>query len=510
MNIVAQIFSHDRLEQFRDLTALQWEEGSWNYAKLYSEICRASEQWRTLGVKTDDRVVFCCADSPEFVAAYFAVLKIGAVAIAISTRYQANDIEYVLNDSDATALVCDASTSVVAESALAGRENPCALHSVQEILAPMRPVVSRGPEPTVERTTEDEALWVYSSGSTGRPKGIVHSHHNVEQCSHFHSRRLGLLPGEEIFCTSRLSFAYTLANALFVPLYLGATIYLHSDWITPAKLFSILQNRRFKALFTVPSLYRNVLDEIENSDLPARFNVRHYVSAGEHLPAEIQSGWEAATGRNIINVYGCSETLFLCFIGAMDEYPPDSVGTLMPGVDAKLVQDTKVPVPDSEKEGVLHIQHPCIFLHYANQPELTSKRLKGGVFNTGDLFRRDRNGYWYYQGREDDLLKASGQWVHLREIEDVVTASSLADEVVVVSASDVNGAVRPALFFVPSGGMHRVDAVQAMSDYLDSRLQKVQMPKWVRAMERLPRTPNGKICRHELQAMVAGTTRDAN
>lgn len=510
MNIVAQIFSHDRLEQFRDLTALQWEEGSWNYAKLYSEICRASEQWRALGVKTGDRVVFCCADSPEFVAAYFGVLKIGAVATAISTRYKAIDIEYVLDDSNATALVCDASTGAVADTALAGRVNPCALHSVQEILAPIRPVFSRGPEPTVERTAEDEALWVYSSGTTSRPKGIVHSHRDIEQCSHFHSRRLGLLPGEEIFCTSRLSFAYTLANALFVPLYLGASIYLHADWITPAKLFSILQNRRIKALFTVPSLYRNVLAEIENSGRPARFNVRHYVSAGEHLPAELQSGWEAATGRNIINVYGCSETLFLCFIGAMDEFPPESVGTLMPGVDARLIRETEVLEPGSEKEGVLHIQHPGIFLHYANLPEMTSKRLNDGLFDTGDLFRRDQNSYWYYLGREDDLLKASGQWVNLREIEEMATTSDLVTEVAVVGASDVNGSVRPALFFVPSGGGHHVDAVQAMRDFLDGRLQKVQMPKWVRAIEQLPRTPNGKICRHELRAMVAGTARDVD
>ena len=239
---------------------------------------------------------------------------------------------------------------------------------------------------TCPRGSADEALWVYSSGSTSRPKGIVHTHRSIIDCCAFHSDTLGVAEGDLLFCTSKLSFAYALANGLLAPLRLGATVYLHPDWITPDALRSVLKIEKPRVVFSVPSLYRNLLNQAPGEQEKLFSIPDHYVSAGEHLLSEIRLRWQELSNRTIMNVYGCSETLFLALASNPEDTPLHSVGSLLPNVNGQLKDfSQQTPPNDSIDQGVLHLTHPFMFTHYANRAKDTAQRLANGQFNTGDL-----------------------------------------------------------------------------------------------------------------------------
>ena len=504
MNLVEQIFGTDRLAQIQDVTALKWATGSCTYRQLASRIQVASFELSNRGIKIEQRVVFQCAETVDFVAAYFAVLNIGAVAIAVSTRLDAKELTYVLEDSCACALIVDS---------ICDSNNPqqqSELPQLTQINLDELPIFEDATQElqTVERSEHHEALWVYSSGTTSRPKGIVHKHGDISACVAFHLENLQVKRADLIFCTSKISFAYALANGLLAPLRLGATVFLHPDWITTDAVRTIIAEQQPRIVFSVPSVYRHLLDQlsVEAGDL---FAVpEHYVSAGEHLPGEVRQRWRTMCKRDIINVYGCSETLFLALASQADETPMNSLGTVLPNVSGEVMAMQNVQPDENSAQGVLFLTHPFMFSHYANRVQDSREKLLDGVFNTGDLFRQDSSGHWYHLGREDELLKVSGQWVYLREIEKVAGTSTVARELAVVSAQDNFGMFRPALFFQPIGEQSVNEATARMRQHVEQQLPKIKRPSWIRVVETLPKTVNGKIRRAALQQMVAGLRRD--
>ena len=502
-NLVIQIFNSNSLCEFGTNIALKWAGGSWTYHELYANIQRYSTALVRQGSGNGSRVVFCCADTADFAAAYLAVLNIGSVAIAVSTRLSADEIQFVLQDSGAQLFICDSDSA----SRLTSVTKSVTPKTVQlsDLLYDVGNVSSVEP---ANCGSGNESLWVYSSGSTSRPKAIVHTHRDFSRCCDFHDRILGLNSTDVVFCTSRLSFAYALANGLFVPLKLGATVYLHPDWTSAKDVYDVIERERPTAVFSVPSVYRSLLEYTEHSDSSVLSVPSHYVSAGEHLSEQIQSSWVNQTGRNITNVYGCSETLFLAFGGNTQDTPPASVGKPLDGVKTKLVKGDEVLPEDSTEQGVLHLAHPSMFSQYANREAQTQARLVNDYFITGDLYQKDSAGFWYHKGREDELIKVSGQWVYLREIENAGLKTGLTYDAVVVSTEDAMGMVRPALFFIPVPGIQRESAVTQMKEYFQKNLPRFQRPGWIRVVDDFPRTANGKISRHELQNNVRGLSHD--
>lgn len=505
MNLVEQIFSSQKISRINQHLALKWRGGGWSYEKLLTQINLTSVSLAESGIRPGCRVVILCADTPDAVALLFAVLKIGGVAVFASSRVQHEELKRVMGESNASLLIYDSTTADTAHAIDESQLGQTKRLNINDLSLEI-PDSAKAPA-TAVRTQTDEALWVYSSGSTSRPKAIVHSHRDLSKCSDFHSRILKIGPSQLIFCSSKLSFAYALANGLLMPLNLGATVYLYPDWMTVDAVIGVIQDESPSVVLSVPSVYRGMLKMMDASNQSDFLIPKHYVSAGEHLSEEIRFKWEKHTNRRIINAYGCSETLFLAFASGEAGTPPGSVGQLLRGVDAHLVIENRLLTDKSAQKGVLHLSHPFMFLHYANQQELTEKRLKDGNFVTGDLYNRDSDGNWFYHGRDDDLIKVSGQWVYLREIENAAFQFQFVVDAVVIGAKDNMGMFRPAVFFIASAENNE-NAVEELRRFLSEKLPKVKRPCWVRAVSEFPRTANGKINRLGLRMLVEGNKRD--
>jgi benzoate-CoA ligase len=301
-----------------------------------------------------------------------------------------------------------------------------------------------------------------------------------------------------VFVTSKLFFAYALENGLLGPLALGATAILHPDWADVEQIQAIVARHRPSAIFSVPTFYRRLLALPPERLAPFR-EVRHFVSAGERLPEQVFEGWRAATGREILSVYGMSETF--CVIMAT---PPGRAGALrtgkpLSGVEVRLRGDegevaTGVP-------GVLWVRHPALSAGYANRPEETRAQFRDGWFCTRDIFVRDAQGYYSHQGRSDELVKIAGQWVQPGELEEAVLGLEAVAEAACVAVADHDGFERLALF-VAARGTDAKAAVAAAAAACEEKLPRHKRPKWILPISELPRTATGKVQRFKLRELL--------
>ncbi len=507
-DLLESLFAGD---EYDDLEAIVSPDVTWSYRDLKRAINRYGHALGDLGVGAGERVVYLTRDTPEFVAAFFATVKIGAAAVVVSTRTPLDDLSYLVEQCAPRLLVFDSGSRELAHAALA-RGHGALAGTCLDGAHDGRPGLD-----TLTRTAADvlasapaeprrEAFWVCSSGSTGRPKGVVHTRRALHPaCTYFHRETLALVPGDRVFCSSKLSFAYALGNGLLAPLSLGLTLLLDPDWPTVESALETVARRRPTAVFSTPSLYRAILHQAVAEDWSALGRVRRFVSAGEHLPPSLVSAWRRHSGRAIANCYGCSETIFLAFTADADTATPGSVGTPVPGVETRLEAPTQTA--GGRRSGRLHLRHPFMTSGYGLLEEETARRFQDGWFATGDLFEIDASGCWHHRGREDDLVKIAGQWVHVREVEDAVSAEAAVVEAAAVTAHDRDGLLRIALFLVPAAGRAPQTVVESVRAALEHRLPTYKRPRWIRSAPGLPRTTTGKVQRHRLRQLIEAETR---
>ncbi len=453
-----------------------------------------------LGVRAGDRVLLLMRDTPEFAAAWLGVLRVGAVAVALNHKLGEAEYRHILSDSGARlALVEDVFAQtrpdLTAELLKDGRLSVAGgkalgLPDWRETLQ------AAGPADAFPAAPETPAFMLYSSGTTGMPKGIVHAHAAV-----LHSggalRRFGVAEGDRVFATSKLFFAYGLEHALLGPLAIGASSVLSADWPTAQMIAELVAQHRPAALFSVPTMYRRLLSEARERLGEFRC-VRRFVSAGEHLSAQLAEQWRSATGGELLNLYGMSETYCACMVTPPGSSDGLRTGLPLEGVQARLTDPEGRDV--AQGAGVLWVKHPAQASGYFNLPERTAAQFKDGWFRTGDLFFRDAEGYYVYEGRADDLMKIAGQWVNPGELEAAVAALPQVAEAACVAVPDADGLDRLALFLVTRGAAQA--AVDAASAACESRLPRHKRPKWVLAVQELPRTATGKVQRFKLRQLL--------
>ncbi len=474
------------------------------YRELLARAGRAGNALRGLGVEPEQRVALLLPDGVEWVTVFLGALRIGAVAVPLNTRLPAAEWAAMLRDSRARVLVADAALLAELRPALVDLPHLRAVlatgqgaTSLRALLAAAAPECA--PEPM---SGDDMAFWLYTSGTTGGPKAAVHPHRNLLACRHYGVDVLQATEGDRTFATSKLFFAYALGNALLLPLYVGAPTYLDPAWPEPAGVLQVLRTFEPTLFFSVPTFYGRLL----RADLPADAfrSVRACVSAGERLPPELYDAWRQRFGVEMLDGLGATETIFMVLANRPERSRAGSAGQPVPGTEARLLDAEGRAVADGEP-GVLHVRTPSCSTGYWNRLDLSRRAFAGEWFRTGDVLRRDADGFYHHDGRDDERFKVAGMWVAPGEVEAALLKHPGVADAGVVGAPAEGGLVKPVAFVVARGTGEPEALAEELDAHVAATLPTHQRPRRIRVVEELPRTVTGKLQRYVLREWAERT-----
>jgi benzoate-CoA ligase len=315
---------------------------------------------------------------------------------------------------------------------------------------------------------------------------------------------LGMSESDRCYSVARLFFAYGLGNAGYFPLHCGATTILSPDRPTPAGIYADIEHYRPTLFFSVPTNYAALLaHRRENGSEFDLSSVRHAISAGEALPAPLLERFKQRFGIEILDALGSTETLQMVISNRPGEVRPGSSGKVIPGYEARIVDDQGEPVPPGEI-GSLLIKGDSTCVGYWNQHEKTKETFQGHWFRTGDKYYQDEDGYFWYAGRSDDLFKVNGRWLSPTEVESALIAHPAVREAAVVARDDESGLTKPAAYVVVNSNVSPTDAVRReLQDWVGQKIGSYKRPRWVEFLPELPKTATGKLQRFKLRELQA-------
>jgi benzoate-CoA ligase len=432
-------------------------------------------------------------------------MKIGAVPVPVSDVLPADELAFMLEDSRARAVI--ASEPAAAEI-LKIRGRCPALQAVIVVGGRRRGTLEyerlldrASPELAPADTSRDDvALWLYTSGSTGRPKAAVHLHHDLAYSAELVGRgTFGIGPDDLIFSASKLHFAFGLGNSLYFPALVGAASVLVPERLEAERILELIQAERPTVIFAVATVYRRLLQVAEAERRFDLSSLRLCVSSGEALPPALFQAWKSRFGHELLDVVGSTEALHDYIANRPGEARPGSSGRIIPGYEARLVDDEGRPVAPG-LVGQLLIKGDSTAACYWNRHERTKATMLGEWLRTGDMFYQDTDGYYYFCGRNDDMLKVGGMWVSPAEIEACLGEHAAVAEVAVVGRRDADGLTKPHAYCVLRERVAGTEALAAeLRESVRKRLAGYKAPRWIDFVAELPKTTTGKIQRFALR-----------
>jgi benzoate-CoA ligase family protein len=490
-------------------TAILYGDESVTYGEVAERSNRVASALRSLGVRREERVLLLLLDTPAFIYSFFGAQKIGAVPIPTNTLLKSQDYRYMLNDSRATVAIV--SESILAQlAAIPRHELPYLRHLVVDGTPAaggmgFEHLLGAVPTPEVEPTGKDDAaFWLYSSGTTGFPKGAVHLHHDVVHTVVCYGQGiLGINAADRTFSVAKLFFAYGLGNALTFPFAVGATTILWAGPPTAPNVFAQIERYKPTLFYSVPTNYGQLLAHKRDGADFDLSSIRQAVSAGEALPKALFERFKERFGVEILDGIGSTEILHIFISNRPGRAHPGSAGELVPGYEARIVDETGNDVPDGTV-GNLLIKGDSTCAYYWNKHERTKDTIEGHWIRTGDKFSRDADGYYWYAGRADDMLKVGGIWVSPVEIENTLMEHPAVQEAGVIGRRDADDLEKPMAYVVLAAG-HRGSAELArdLQDFVRSRIAEYKRPRWIEFVEALPKTATGKTQRFKLRQAAA-------
>ena len=483
--------------------AIHTADGSISYAELAANVDRCANALVHLGLKRGERVLMVVKDCPAFFYLFWGAIKAGIVPVPLNTLLRAGSYAFMIDDSAAAALVYSPEFAGEVEPALTqAKQVPRHVlrteggaGALAELLPQNLPrfeAVPAGPT--------DDCFWLYSSGSTGSPKGAVHRHRDMAVCSQRYGvETLGIREDDIFYSEAKLFFAYGLGNNMTFPLWVGATAVLNGERPGPASSFPLIEKFHPTLYFGVPTLYAAYLQHFAQAKKPDLSSIRHCVSAGEALPGEILRRWHEETGLWILDGIGSTEALHIFISNKAGDIKPGSSGKMVPGYRARIVDEGGLDVADGDS-GQLFITGDSTARCYWNNAERTARTMVDSWLDTGDTYRRDADGYYYYCGRSDDMLKVGGIWCSPFEIESKLVEHSAVLEAAVVGRVDHENLIKPEAFVVLKEGQVGCDALAAaLTDFCKAGLAPYKYPRWINFVSELPKTATGKIQRFQLR-----------
>ena len=508
-SIVDYLATHarERAEQ----TAVIGDDRELSFGELDHLSGQCRRVFKDLGVKRGDRVALIMCDGPEWIAAFLGAIGLGAIAVPCSTMLGAAEIRSILHDCGARLAVITPDQRESMQAVLSEQSPPelevvlaaggeaweaegVATLSLEAALAGV------AGEPLADFDSETLALILYTSGSTGSPKGVVHTHGHLS-CTIAKAGRgvYGVGRSDRVFSSSRLFFAYGLGNSLSFPVGLGATSILCRERPKPELIARIFAQHRPTIFFGVPPVFRSLLEYRRAGHSLETGSLRFCASAGEALPARIFREWHDETGLPILDALGSTELLHVFIANQHGRFVPGSSGLPAEGYDVRLLGETGHPITGAG-QGELEVSGASAFSYYWNRPEKTAETKSGEWVKTGDIYRRDEAGFYWYEGRSDDQFKSSGMWVSPTEIEQMLGESEAVLEAAVVPEQDADGTNLVAAYIVLQPGL---TADQEMIDRLNvtagEKLPRYKRPGRIYFLKELPRTATGKVQRFKLR-----------
>ncbi len=498
--------------------AIEYGDKQISYDDVLTNVNRCGSALRKLGIRPEERVLLLLLDCPEFVYSFFGAIKIGTVPIPLNTMWKAKDYRHVIRDSRAAALIVSEELLPVIDALeaddrrglrhtiVAGGGGTTHPHTLFSLL------LARGDETCgAERTSRDApAFWLYSSGSTGAPKGCVHLQHDMVVCAELFGKGiLGIRETDRCYSVAKLFFAYGLGNALYFPFSVGATTILWPGAPTPANVFPVIEKHRPTMFFSVPTGYAMLMAFGKPEDGRADYDLsslRLGVSAGEALPAAIHERFKQRYGIDIIDGIGSTETAHMFISNRPGAIRPGSSGQIVDGYEARILDEAGTPLPPGEI-GNLWIRGDSTCAGYWNQHEKTKDTIQGHWIRTGDKYSIDEDGFYWYAGRSDDMLKVGGQWVSPVEVENVLVAHEAVLECGVIGRENQDGLVKTMAFVVLRQGVPpSAELAKELQQHVRTQLAAYKRPQWVEFIQELPKTATGKIQRFKLREL-ANTTK---
>ncbi len=487
--------------------AIHYQDQKITYSELVANVNRTGNVLKTFGLEMENRLVMVLPDCPEFFYGFLGAMKIGAVPVAVNAMALPKDYVYFLNDSRAKVLIVHKDIlpkieevkyelkhlrhTIVVGGATAGYA------SYESLLRGASD--SLEPAPT---SKDDVAFWLYTSGTTGVPKGVVHLHHDLLHFLPPYCEQVSRITQDDIvFTTSKMFFSYGKNNSFDSPLYSGAAVVLHPEWSETAKVLEILQKYRPTIFVSVPTFYAALLRDLDRSDSKIDLSfIRVCVSSGEHLPKPLLERWKERFGLEILDVLGTTDAGGSYIGNCPGLVKPGSAGLLLNGFEGKLIGTDGKEVATGEI-GTLWLKNDGTAAYYWNKHQSSKKSFQGDWFNTGDRFHKDEDGFMWFEGREDEMLKPSGQWVSPLEIEAALGQHPAVSEAAVVGAPDDSGLTRVKAFVVLKNASDASPALEKeMINFVRDRIAHFKAPRWVEFVPEMPRTVTGKLQRHKLTA----------
>ena len=474
---------------------------TWSYAELLARVNRIGNVLtRELGMIRGNRVLLRAPNTPLMVAACLAVIKAGGIAVATMPLLRARELGTIIDKARVTLALCDHRLLTDLEIARQTRSGLRVVAMGGAADDDLRALMASAADAFAACATlaDDVCLIAFTSGTTGEPKGTMHFHRDMLATCDTYGRHVLRARGDDVFIGSApIAFTFGLGAAVLFPLRVGASSIL-LEQASPEQLLDAIRTLRPTVCFTAPTAYRAMLGRMQPGDVGS---LRICVSAGEALPKPTWDAWHAATGVPIMDGIGSTEMLHI-FIGASVEgIRPGATGIPVPGYEAKLIDEYGNDLPRGST-GRLAVRGPtgCRYLADARQAEY----VQNGWNVTGDTYRQDEDGYFWFHARSDDMILSSGYNISGPEVEEALLTHPMVVECVVVGAPDVARGMIVKAYVVPRApDAAGPDLALALQDHVKAEIAPYKYPREIEFVQSLPRTGTGKLQRFVLRQQTA-------
>ena len=506
-NLADYYLDHNLREGRADRVALLAGDETRTFGQVAARAARVAGALRRAGVRPEERVLIVLPDGFEFAETFFGVLRAGAVFAMVNPLLKRADFEYYLAYTKARVAVVHA--SVLPEIGDAARAAPLLeklfvvggepgdFDAYEDALAS---VEDGAPETGMEPTGPDcLAGWLFTSGSTGKPKACVHTHADFAYNTETYALQV-VRYEEPDRCVGvpKLFFGYATGTNLMFPFRVGASAVLFPGRSTADELFDQIEAHRPTLLTSVPTMINNMLrsPRFEAADLSC---LRVCLSAGEALPPKLYTEWKERTGVEILDGIGSAEMFHIYISNRLDDVKPGSLGKVVPGYEAQIVGPDGAVVEQGEP-GRLRVRGGSTALCYWEDKPKTRESFQGEWCTSADIFRCDEHGYYYYEGRSDDLIKVSGIWTSPLEIENTLLGHPAVREACVLGHEDSEQLVKPFAFVaLADGHAGSAELAAELKAWVKDKLAPHKYPRWFEWRDALPRNDRGKVARKELK-----------